>query len=370
MNLYNDKRIVMTLDAGGTNFVFSALQCGKEIITPIILPSNSSDLEKCLKTIISGFKEVQNELLPEFPVAISFAFPGPADYENGIIGDLPNFKSFKGGVALGPMLENVFNLPTFINNDGDLFTYGEAMAGFLPEINKNLKNSGIQKEYRNLFGITLGTGFGGGMVINGKIYKGDNSASSEIWLMRNFKEPNLIAEEGVSIRAVKRCYCEKVENSNHLSPEDIFLIAKGLKEGNQEAALQAYERMAVIIGESLANALTLFDGPVVIGGGISGASDILLPKIIEHLNGTIETRTRERIPRLVSKVFNIENKSEYCTFLDQKFQNIQIPFTQKSVNINTEKRIPIGLSKLGTSEAVCLGAYAFALISLKNHKLA
>jgi len=112
----------MTLDAGGTNFVFSALQYGKEIIAPIVLASNSFDLDKCLKAIISGFKEVQKELLPESPVAISFAFPGPADYGNGIIGDLPNFKSFRGGIALGPMLENIFNLPTFINNDGDLFT--------------------------------------------------------------------------------------------------------------------------------------------------------------------------------------------------------------------------------------------------------
>lgn len=370
MNLYKDKRIVMTLDAGGTNFVFSAMQSGKEIVPSIVLPSNSFDLEKCLETIISGFKEVQKILLPETPVAISFAFPGPADYENGIIGDLPNFKSFRGGVALGPMLENVFNLPTFINNDGDLFTYGEAMAGFLQEINNGLKESGVGKIYRNLFGITLGTGFGGGMVINGEIFKGDNSASSEIWLMRNFKETNLIAEEGVSIRAVKSWYSEKVENSKDLTPEDIFLIAKGLKEGDQVAALEAYERMSVVIGESLANALTLFDGAVVIGGGISGASEILLPKIVEHLNGKIETRTGEKIPRLVSKVFNTEDKSDYCQFLDQKFQNIKIPFTSKSVNVSTEKRIPIGLSKLGTSQAICLGAYAFALNSLKKYKLA
>ena len=47
------------------------------------------------------------------PVAISFAFPGPADYPNGIIGNLPNLTAFRGGVALGPMLEEKFQLPVF-----------------------------------------------------------------------------------------------------------------------------------------------------------------------------------------------------------------------------------------------------------------
>jgi len=205
MSHLNDKRIVMTLDAGGTNFVFSALQGGEEIISPIKLLSNSSNLDLSLKTIIRGFKLVK-QLLPEEPVAISFAFPGPADYQNGIIGNLPNFSSFRGGVALGPMLENIFEIPTFINNDGDLFTYGESVAGILPAINNALKKKGVEKEYKNLFGITLGTGFGGGMVVNKNIAHGDNSAGGEIWLMCNFITPHLIAEEGVSIRAIQRVY--------------------------------------------------------------------------------------------------------------------------------------------------------------------
>jgi glucokinase len=65
-------------------------------------------------------------------VAISFAFPGPSDYPRGIIGDLGNLPCFRGGVALGPMLEDTFEIPVFINNDGDLFAYGEAIGGFLP----------------------------------------------------------------------------------------------------------------------------------------------------------------------------------------------------------------------------------------------
>ena len=57
-------------------------------------------------------------MLNEPPVAISFAFPGPADYKRGIIGDLGNLPSLRGGIALGPMLEAEFGIPVFINNGG------------------------------------------------------------------------------------------------------------------------------------------------------------------------------------------------------------------------------------------------------------
>ena len=92
----------MTLDAGGTNFVFSAIQGCREIVEPICLPAASDDLERFLSVLVEGFLEVEKRL-PKLPVAISFAFPGPADYEHGIIGDLPNFPAFRGGVAPNPV---------------------------------------------------------------------------------------------------------------------------------------------------------------------------------------------------------------------------------------------------------------------------
>ena len=164
-----DKRIVMTLDAGGTNFVFSAIRSNEEIVEPIVLPSNGDNLEKCLETMVTGFSAIKLKL-PEDPVAISFAFPGPADYVNGIIGDLKNLPAFQGGVALGAFLRNKFGIPVFINNDGDLFAYGEALAGALPEVNRMLRDAGKNKVYKNLIGITLGTGFGGGVVRDGELF--------------------------------------------------------------------------------------------------------------------------------------------------------------------------------------------------------
>ena len=202
MSYQTDNRIVLTLDAGGTNFVFSAIKGMQSIVEPVTLPSNGDNLDKCLHTILDGFKTVISKLNDK-PVAISFAFPGPADYPNGIIGDLGNLPSFRDGVALGSMLQEQFNLPVFINNDGDLFAYGEAIAGLLPEVNEILEKAGNPKRYRNIFGITLGTGFGGGLVVNNQLYIGDNSAGAEIWLMRNGIDVYCFAEEGASIRAVQ-----------------------------------------------------------------------------------------------------------------------------------------------------------------------
>ena len=111
--MYNhDNRIVVTLDAGGTNLVFGAMRGCGFIMDPVTIPSRADDLDLCMQSIVNGFKTVI-DLLPEPPAAISFAFPGPADYKNGIVGGfLPNFPSFRNGVALGPFLEEKTSSPS------------------------------------------------------------------------------------------------------------------------------------------------------------------------------------------------------------------------------------------------------------------
>ncbi len=111
MNFTNDPRTVMTLDAGGTNFVFGAIRGCEEIVEPIHLPSAANNLELSLANLINGFHAVRSRL-KEAPVAISFAFPGPADYPNGIIWNIGNLPAYKGGVAVGPMLAAEFGIPT------------------------------------------------------------------------------------------------------------------------------------------------------------------------------------------------------------------------------------------------------------------
>lgn len=365
MNYAHDNRIVMTLDAGGTNFVFSAIQGNEEIVEPIRLPSNADNLEKCLNNIITGFEEVKRKLKKE-PVAISFAFPGPADYAHGIIGDLGNLPAFRGGIALGPMLEEKFRVPVYINNDGDLFAYGEAIAGFLPDINQRLQEAGSQKLYKNLLGITLGTGFGAGIVSNHKLFLGDNGAGAEIWLMRNKLYPQCFAEEGASIRAIRRVYLQhsKYQHNEELTPKDIYDIANGTKEGDAQAAIRAFTEMGEIVGDALANAITLIDGLIVIGGGLAGAASLFLPALVNEMNKPIQRLDGSKVPRLEVKVFNLENGEEFKLFATGEATQVPIPGTHKFVPYDPMKRIGVGLSRLGTSKAIALGAYTFALYTL------
>ncbi len=221
-------KIVMTLDAGGTNFVFSAFRGKEELVEPADKPAYPEDLDQCISNIIEGFEEVKKKL-DDVPAAISFAFPGPADYELGIIGDLPNFPAFKGGVPLGPILKDHFNIPVFINNDGNLFAYGEALSGILPWINRRLEEAGSVKKYRNLIGFTLGTGFGGGIVIDNNLLIGDSSCGAEVHNTLNKFNPEWNAEESVSTRALRRVYAARagITMNDSPTPKDIAEIARG-----------------------------------------------------------------------------------------------------------------------------------------------
>lgn len=129
MKFENDDRIVMTLDAGGTNFVFSAIKSNREAVEPFVSPSFGNNLNDFISSIINGFNQLKSQLSFS-PSAISFAYPGPANYPMGIIGDLRNLPAFRWGVPIGPILEEKFNIPVFINNDGDLFAYGELKVAF------------------------------------------------------------------------------------------------------------------------------------------------------------------------------------------------------------------------------------------------
>lgn len=365
MDLHSESRIVMTLDAGGTNLRFAAMRGGKPVTETVSLPSNGDDLAKCLANIVDGFTRVK-ALCPEAPSAISFAFPGPADYPSGIIGDLGNLPGFRGGVALGPMLEEKFGIPVFINNDGDLFVYGEAIGGLLPHINGLLEKAGSPKRYKNLFGVTLGTGFGGGIVRNGEIFIGDNSMAGEVWLLRNKLQPAMNAEEGACIRAVRRTYAEQsgIPFDEVPEPKNLFEIANGEKAGNQPAALEAFRRLGESVGDALGSALTLIDGLAVIGGGVSGAWPLFLPAVVEELNGTYTGPDGNKFRRLASAAFNLEDPAQLDIFLKGEKRIIKVPGSERTLAYDPLQRVGVGMSRLGTSEAVAIGAYAFALQKL------
>ena len=264
------------------------------------------------------------------------------------------------------MLRNLFGVPVYINNDGDLFTYGEAIAGFLPYVNGLLEKAGNSKRYKNLFGITLGTGFGGGIVSEGQLLRGDNSISGEVWLLRNRLHPEMNAEEGASIRAVRRVYAEKAGIALHASPEpkEIYEIGLGEKPGNREAALEAFHCLGVVVGDALANALTLLDGSAVIGGGIDEAWPLFAGPLLDELNGSYRNFQGDSYSRLASIAFNLEDSKQRETFLEGRARDITVPGSDRIITYDSMQRIGVGISKLGTSRAIATGAYAYALSKL------
>jgi len=361
-NIFKDERIVLTLDAGGTNFVFSAMQGGELIGREVHKKAHSTDYDKCISSMFEGFEEIRSSLNSE-PSAISFAFPGPADYPNGIIGDLLNLPAFRGGIPLGDILKEKFNLPVFINNDGDLYAYGEALGGILPEVNMKLEKAGSSKRYHNLVGLTLGTGFGAGIVRNGELFIGDNSIAAEVWIMSNWNNPDENAEELVSTRAVKRFYAEQT-GAEDLMPEDIFYIAKGEKEGDKSAAMEAYRKMGQALGDTVANLMSLLDAIVVIGGGITGAAEFYMPAVLKDLKGKFNEGKDNEVPRLVQKVFNLDEANDLTGFCKNYSKEIIVPGTNRKLMYDPLPRLGIATSRVGASRAISLGAYAFALSRL------
>jgi glucokinase len=352
----------MTLDAGGTNFVFSARQGQAAAVDSFALPSHADNLERSLATIVEGFRRVEASLAAR-PAAISFAFPGPCDYPNGIVvapGNLPAYRN----VPLGPILEDTFGLPTFINNDGDLFTYGEAVAGLLPYVNSLLEKAGSPKRFHNLLGITIGTGFGAGIVRNSELFLGDNSNAGEIWLVRNKLDRDLNAEEGASIRAVRRTYAELTGTRFEDAPEPrvICEIAEGRAEGDRAAARESFRRMGEIAGDAISNATTLIDGMVVIGGGIAGAYRQFLPAIVDEMNSTFASGFR----RVVPCSFNLEDPAQLAAFLKGDIREAVVPGSSRVIRFDAMQRLGVGLSRLGTSEATAIGAYEYALKRLSS----
>ena len=361
MKQQNDiKPIVVTLDAGGTNFVFGAMQDGKPCAESITLPSSAHDLDLCLGTLIKGFEQII-ATLPTPPVAISFAFPGPADYRNGIIGGyLPNFPSFRDGVALGPMLEEHFGIRVFINNDADLFAYGEAVGGALPRVNTMLEKANSDKRYRNLLGFTFGTGFGFGFVMDGKLNLGDNSCV-EAFCLKHRDNPQYIVEDGIAIRAIKRVYRELSGDDRALEPYDIFKIAEGTLEGNSEAAKEAFASQGRVAGDAMATAVTLMDGIIVIGGGLTGAAKYFMPALIDEMRSKISTMSGDSLNRVQMSVYNLDDEADFEKFARGNSTKIKVYGSDREVVYDPEKRIGVTISDIGASNAVALGAYLYAI---------
>lgn len=357
--------VILTVDAGGTNFVFSIVRNGIIWSDSVSLSAEVNSEAACTKCLIKGFEKMQAQT--KEPVsAISFAFPGPADYRNGIIRNPPNFPGISSDYPLKTILESHFGLPVFINNDGNLFAYGEALAGMLPSINKQLKQRGSTKQFHNLIGLTLGTGIGAGLVFNDILLIGDNSAAAEIHNLMDPNHEDWNIEESISIRAIQRIYENQHKHiaGTKLSPREIYEIAKGLRHGEKEAALIAFQIYGQALGLAITSLITLFDGLVVIGGGITAAWDLFAPSMFSAINGPYENPEKGKAPKTTVKVFDYQNKEEAERFLNGDL----IQKKEASSKQDSMPRTAVILSENKASHSISLGAYYFALDQLGINK--
>jgi predicted NBD/HSP70 family sugar kinase len=271
-------------------------------------------------------------------------------------------------VALSAYLERQFGLPVFINNDADLFTYGEALAGALPMLNEKIRTAGGVKQYHNLIGFILGTGFGIGITSHDQMFMGDNCCS-EIYCSPSKWGQELIAEEGVSLRAVLRYYRELAKDENadsYTDSYDIYRIADGTLAGDREAALKAFGKFGEAAGYAIAQAACMLDGIIVLGGGVSKAAKFYMPALLQELRTEMHTLGGLTLPRVPSHIYNLEDPQEFELFVHGQTKEIEVYGTGERIRIDTQRRLGITLSQLGTSRATNIGAYCFALHALDS----
>jgi len=147
-------------------------------------------------------------------------------------------------------------------------------------------------------------------------------------------------------------------------PRIIYQIALGQAEGNVEAAKEAFRNLGEVVGDILATATSLVDALVVVGGGLAGASRLFMPALLREMNGTLQCGHGSRCSRMEMMAFDLEDPKGREAFLKGQLKRLTIPGTDREVAYDPMKRTGVGITRLGTSNATSLGAYAFALAKL------
>jgi glucokinase len=82
------------------------------------------------------------------------------------------------------------------------------------------------------------------------------------------------------------------------------------------------------------------------------------------MNSPYDTMSGHKLERMEVTAYNLEDEREMASFLKSTSREIQVPFAGKSVLFDPNKKVGVGISRLGTSKAVSIGAYAYALAKL------
>jgi glucokinase len=164
-----EKEYSIGVDLGGTNIVCAIVNYQGKIINRLKVPTLAErGKEATIKRIIETIHEniVQSTIAPGDITGIGIGAPGPLDVKRGMINFAPNLPGWRD-VPLRKILEDEFNMKVVLENDANAAAWGERCFGAGQGVN-------------NLVCFTLGTGIGGGIIIDGKIYHGSNYGAAEL----------------------------------------------------------------------------------------------------------------------------------------------------------------------------------------------
>ncbi|MEJ5304697.1 MAG: ROK family protein [Ignavibacteria bacterium] len=275
------KKFIIGIDVGGTSIKFGLVEKNiirKEFSLPTYAFENP---QKVLGQIELGLKQLLNKISNEDIEGIGIGFPGKVNAEKGIVTSAPNFNNWKNIQVRKKLLK--FGFPVFIDNDANCAALGELYYGRGRKLN-------------NFIMVTLGTGVGGGIIINKKLFHGDSGGAGEIGHIT-------IDYSGPFCKCGKRGCVEAYAGNSYIKqrtiqklheyPESLILklvdhnldniepkIINEAAQKGDELAIKILKETGFYIGIGLANiANTLDIKNFVIGGGISNAGPILLKSI-------------------------------------------------------------------------------------------
>ncbi len=248
------KNVVIGVDLGGTK-----VQAGRVVNNRIeekYQTSVSADAQDEEIIIKEMFKTIEKVITKDV-IAIGIGVPSLVNTEKGIVYRVENIPSWKE-VHLKKKTEEHFGIPVFINNDANCFALGEY-------------HYGKGKGFKNMVGLTIGTGLGSGIIINGKLYEGANCGAGEIGSVP-YKDSNI--EDYSSGQFFKIKYGKDGKE----------LYEEALK--GDKKALKAFEEFGENLGVAIKVILSLYDPEaIILGGSISSAFNLFKVSMFKELDG-------------------------------------------------------------------------------------
>jgi glucokinase len=282
------KKFIIAIDLGGTNLKCALLDNSFKIRAKSSFSTKSFDdkyrLIQGITDSVDSFI-LSQKLKRSVILGVGIGVPGPVDTLKGIVHFLPNIPGWKE-VRLKKILEEKTKLPVFIDNDAKLMTLAEHKAG-------------AARNCRNALCLTLGTGVGGGLIINDLLYRGADNAAGEIGHFPVNERGPLC---GCGARGCLEAYVGNhkiIKDARKLfGPKITLERISALARGNNPKAINFWSRVGERLGWVLSGMVNLLNlDAIVIGGGVSYAGKVLF----ENVRRTILLRAM-RLPARRVKV--------------------------------------------------------------------